>query len=113
METNTSPVIDKVVQGLKKAAEELEEFHVQVALGKAEALDKYEELKKTVDESIHSLKEKVLKHEKAQELKGKLEELKLQFHLGKAETMDGIKEQKKRIGHGITEIENLLRGNKQ
>ena len=36
---------DKVADALRKAAVELEEFQVQFALGKAEAKDKYEEVK--------------------------------------------------------------------
>ena len=44
--TENTQFLDKVVQSLKKAVVEVEEFQVQAALGKAEAQDKYEEVKK-------------------------------------------------------------------
>ena len=41
-----SHFIDKVIDTLRKAADEMEEFQVKVALGKSEAEDKYEDIKK-------------------------------------------------------------------
>ena len=45
--------IDKVISALRKIAVNLEEFQVKTALGKAEALDKYEETKKKFNLFIH------------------------------------------------------------
>ena len=38
--------VDKVIGALRKSAVELEEFQVKAALGKADAQDKYEDVKK-------------------------------------------------------------------
>ena len=44
--------VDKVIGALRKSAIELEEFQIKAALGKAEAQDKYEEVKKKFKEHI-------------------------------------------------------------
>ena len=54
-----SHLIDNVVDALRKAATELEAFQVQVALGKAEAEDKYEEVKKNFNAFVPESKSKV------------------------------------------------------
>ena len=51
--------MDKVIEALRKTAVELEEFRVQAALGKAEAQDKYEEVKKNFNLFIHDSEHKV------------------------------------------------------
>ncbi len=50
METGSDKknISDIIVEGLKKAAAEVEELRVQAALGKAEVRDAYEDLKKKV-----------------------------------------------------------------
>ena len=45
--------VDKVIVALRKSAVELEEFQVQATLGKAEAKDKYEEVKKKFNLFLH------------------------------------------------------------
>ena len=45
--------VDKVIGALRKTAVELEEFQVKAALGKAEAQDKYEEVKKKFNLFVH------------------------------------------------------------
>jgi len=54
MESKT--ITEMFIDGLRKAAIELEEFRVQAALGKAEASDKYNETKKKFDEHVHNAK---------------------------------------------------------
>jgi hypothetical protein len=104
----TTKLIDKAVAGLRKAAAELEEFQLQLALGKAEATDKYEyikaKLKKVISDSIIATKQKM----RTSGLQAKLEELEVQLSLGKAETRDAFAEQRKRISILISEIENEL-----
>ena len=51
--------VDKVIGALRKSATELEEFQVKAALGKAEAQDKYEEVKKKFNLFIHESEFKI------------------------------------------------------
>ena len=51
--------VDKVIGALRKSAIELEEFQVKAALGKAEAQDKYEEVKKKFNLFIHDSEFKI------------------------------------------------------
>ena len=51
--------VDKVISALRKTAVEFEEFQVQAALGKAEAQDKYEEVKKKFNLFIHDSEFKI------------------------------------------------------
>ena len=109
METTTKSVTDNVIEVLKKAISELEEFRLQLALGKAEATDKYEEAKKSFNIIIADFKIKLNEgNEKAHELKAKLDELMVQLALGKAETKDAFDEQRKRITKVIQEIEDFI-----
>jgi hypothetical protein len=110
MDTSNTSFIDKVINGLKKAAVELEEFQLQLALGKAEVSDKYEEVKKNFNEVIHEAKVNLAGGTSiVNDLKGKLEELQLQLALGKAETKDSFKEQKIKILNAIHDIEVTLK----
>lgn len=110
METTTNSFIDKAINGLRKAAIELEEFQLQLALGKAEAADKFEDAKKKFNEIIHNAKEKLNEGKvKATDLKRKFEGLQIQLALGKAETKDAFNEQKKKIIKAIQEIEHTLK----
>jgi uncharacterized protein YicC (UPF0701 family) len=106
MKTSALSFMDNVISGLRNAATELEEFRLQLSLGKAEASDKYEEAKNKLNEIVRDIKSKVQegKH-KADGLKAKLEELQVQLALGKAETKEIFEEQKKRILRSFHEIE--------
>ena len=90
--------VDKVIGALRKSAIELEEFQVKAALGKADAQDKYEDVKKKFNVFIHESEFKVngIK-EKIEELNTKFDELRVQLALGKAETKEIFKKQKKQI----------------
>lgn len=107
METTTTSFIDKAINGLRAAAAELEEFQVQFALGKAEASDKYEEVKKKFSDIIHDAKQKL---NNTADLKNKFDELLLHLALGKAEAKEVFNEQKEKILKTIHEIENALKG---
>lgn len=107
MQITTNSFIDKAINGLKMAAVELEEFQLQLTLGKAEASDKYEEVKRNFKTFIHESKGKL--YESAHDLKQKMEELQLQLALGKAETKEVFNEQKKKILNAVQEIENILK----
>lgn len=105
-------VIDIVVDRMRKAAVELEEFQVKVSLGKMEALEKYEEIKRSYNHLIHESKIRIAhSKERLETLQGKLEDLQVQFALGKAVTVEVFKAQKKRILLAIHEIEVSIKTN--
>jgi hypothetical protein len=104
--------VDKVIEALRKSATELEEFQVKAALGKAEAQDKYEEVKKKFNQFIHDSEFKVKGvKEKIEELHTKFDELRVQLALGKAETKEIFKKQKKQLLAIIHDIEVKIKTN--
>jgi hypothetical protein len=105
--------IDKVIVALRKAAVKLEEFQVQTALGKAEAKDNYEEVKKEFNSFIHDSEYQIKAvKENIEDLKAKFDELRIQLVLGKAETIDAFKKQKKQLLLTLHEIEVNIKNNK-
>lgn len=117
METTTTPIADKIISGLRKAAVELEEFRVQAALGKAEAHDAYESAKKALNKYVHEVKgrfenAKLAADQKSVELKTMFETLQVQLALGKADTKELFEAQVKKINKILGDIEVLIRKNK-
>ncbi|MFM7022197.1 MAG: hypothetical protein ACKOXB_04405 [Flavobacteriales bacterium] len=110
MESTSSKIANTLISGIKKAQVELEEFQLQLALGKAEAKDKYEDVKKKFDHMVHETKLKVneLKGEK-DDLQSRLQELQLQLALGKADSIDAFIEQKKKITQALNKLELELK----
>ncbi len=105
--------IDKVIEALRKTAINLEEFQVKVALGKAEAEDKYEDVKKKFNLFIHDTEFKIKEvKEDIEELKSKFDELRVQLALGKAETKEIFENQKKELLLTLHEIEVKIKSNK-
>jgi hypothetical protein len=104
--------VDKVIGALRKSAIELEEFQIKAALGKAEAQEKYEEVKKKFNLFIHESEYKIngIK-EKIEELNTKFDELRVQLALGKAETKEIFKKQKKQLLTTLHEIEVKIKTN--
>lgn len=102
-------IIDRVVGGFKKAATELEELQLQLALGKSEAKDKFESMKKRFNMLLHEaeLKTDDVK-EWAEDIHTKFDELRVQLALGKAETKDGFETQRKKINAKIHELEDYI-----
>ncbi|TWO33471.1 hypothetical protein E1J38_006135 [Seonamhaeicola sediminis] len=106
--------IDNVVETLRKAAIEIEELQVQAALGKAEAKDKYEEVKKKFNHVLHEAKTKIeAGREKTKDIHSKFDELRVQLELGKAEGLDAFKAQKKSLLAKLHEIEMQIKTNKR
>lgn len=106
--------VDKIVEALKKSAVEIEEFQVQAALGKAEAQDKYEELKKKFNLFIHESKSKIeAGKEKVDDIHTKFDELRVQLALGKAETKEVFYKQKKQLLLSLHEIEVKIKTNER
>ena len=109
-----SHLMDKVAKALRKAAVEIEEFQVQSALGKAEAQDKYEEVKKKFNHFIHESKSKIQTgKDKLEDLQAKLEELRVQLALGKAESQDAFKQQKRKLLSLLHQIEVKIKTNEK
>ena len=104
--------VDKVIGALRKSATELEEFQVKAALGKAEAQDKYEEVKKKFNLFIHDSEFKIKGiKDKIVELNTKFDELRVQLALGKAETKQAFKKQKKDLLKTLHDIEVKIKTN--
>jgi len=104
--------VDKVIGALRKTAVELEEFQVQAALGKAEAQDKYEEVKKKFNQFIHDSEFKIKGvKDQIEELNTKFDELRVQLALGKTETKEIFKKQKKQLLSTIHDIEVKIKSN--
>lgn len=104
--------IDKVIAALRRSAVNLEELQVQTALGKAEAQEKYEDIKKEFNLFIHDSEFKVKGiKENMEELKAQFETLRVQLALGKAETMEAFKKQKKQLLLTLHNIEVKIKSN--
>lgn len=104
--------VDKVIGALRKTAIELEEFQVKAALGKAEAQDKYEDIKKKFNLFIHDSEHNIKGvKEKIEELNTKFDELRVQLALGKAETKEIFKKQKKDLLLTLHDIEVKIKTN--
>lgn len=108
---------DKIINGLKKAATELEEFRLQAALGKAEAHDVYDEVKKKFNKYVHESKlrldnAKDIAKEKSVQIKALLETIQVQLALGKAESKEAFETQRKKITKALNELEEHIKKNK-
>jgi len=110
MNTSNVHIIDKIVNGLRKAAVELEEFQVQLALGKAEAWDKYEEVKKKFSEILNEIKANLNTGiSKVSDLKLKFDELQQLLAMGKVATKEAFNDQKTKIMNAIISLEEGLK----
>ena len=106
----------KIMDGIKKAQQEIEELAVQFSLGKAEAVDKYEEIKKEFSGKAAEWKTKIAAmkthgEEKITKLRTLFENLELQLALGKADAKDEFEEQRKNILKAIHEVEAEIKSN--
>ncbi|PBQ33701.1 hypothetical protein CNR22_18585 [Sphingobacteriaceae bacterium] len=112
MEAPEKTFIDKLIAGLKNAASELEELQVQVALGKSEAKDLFEELKKNFENRLQHLKSGYLETEGDKTTSPVLrafEQLRVQLGLGIAETKEVVEEQIHKIRNELTNLEFALK----
>lgn len=94
---------------LTNAATEIGEFQVQLALGKTEAADEFERLKKVLANEF-SERGSLFRLGKRQYVKlaQHFDELRLQLALGKAETLDLYNEQKKAINGAMVNLANEI-----
>lgn len=104
--------VDSIIGALRKTAINLEEFQVQTALGKADAQDKFEEVKKKFKIFIHDSEFKIKGvKEKIEDLNTKFDELRVQLALGKAETKEVFKKWKKQLLLILHDIEVKIKTN--
>jgi hypothetical protein len=109
MEKYDSTTSEKLADWLRKAAVEIEEFQVQFALGKAEAQDTFEDVKKDFREFIHEAKVVLAKgQEKSKDIQTMIEDLQVQLNLGKAETREAFAEQKVKIAKALFDLEAYI-----
>lgn len=113
METKVkNQFFDKVAHALRKAATDLEEFQVKANLGKAEAEEKFEEIKKQFNIFLHESKTKIKEgKEKMEEANAKFDKLKIELEQGKANTIEKFKEQKAKFLETMDDLEEYLRSN--
>lgn len=110
--TDNKHFMDKVVDSLRNAAIEIEEFQVRAALGKAEAYDEYEEAKMRFKKFINDSKLKVQEgKEQVNEINTQLDEIRLQLALGKTESKEKFREQKKLLLRSLHELEFKIKSN--
>lgn len=100
--------LEKIAEQLLVAQKEIDEFVVQMALGKAEAKDDFEEIKKQFRARVHEFKlllNDFPRHAMSPSIKQRIDELEVQLALGKAETKDQFEDQKDKLLKAINGIE--------
>jgi len=110
--TTEKSTLVKIAEKLLQAQQELDELAVQLALGKAEAKDKFEEIKHEFAIRVNELKQMISTNSRSQEvtdLLARIETLDALLNVGKAETPDSFEVQKRKIIEAIGEIEDRIR----
>ncbi|MEW6470189.1 MAG: hypothetical protein AB1458_14805 [Bacteroidota bacterium] len=108
---------DFIIDGLRKAATDLEKFRLQAALGKAEARDLYERSRKKFGRYVQEARlqldsaKKTVKA-KTGSLRAALEALQVQLALGKAESKELFEKQRKEILRALKQVEIAMQKNK-
>lgn len=107
MRATQEGLLNQVGEKLVRVQQELDELALQLSLGKAEARDKFEELKVEFRDKVAALKLQLHQSEETirPEVLRTLEEFELQLALGKAETKDRFHEQKIKILHSLNTLE--------
>jgi hypothetical protein len=97
---------------MRKSAAELEEFQLQLSLGKMEAIDAFHATKKSFSNFTHEIKLKAIHGKYSWEnILGKIQDLQVQLALGKAETKEEFEEQKKKIALAIHSLQIAIKTN--
>jgi len=112
METTDKTFTDRIINGLKNAATELEELRVQMTLGKAEVKDIFEDLKKKFNGRLNELKSeyaKIKTNENVLPVINAFEHLQVQLALGMAETRELFEDQIAKIRKELNALETELK----
>jgi len=110
--TDKKTLAELVAGGLRKAATELEELQVQAALGKAEAKDLFEDVKKNLHSNLQQLKIRIRQKKSSESLLpivNAIEHLQVQLALGEAETREKFEEQRKILEAALNKLEASLK----
>lgn len=113
-ETTETNILQKVTDKLLAAQQEIDELALQLALGKADARDKFEDIKREFRSKVSELKNILANPAEnylSPEVKAKIEELELQLALGKADSKDLFEGQKKKIMNALTNLEEDIQKN--
>lgn len=116
--TNQKPILVKIADQLLKDQQELDSLAVQLSLGKAEAKDKFEEVKKQIRKSIQEFKitidsEYKQSNEWTHSIDVKLMELESLLSKGMADSKEIFSEQKKGILKAIEGLESEIKKNSE
>jgi len=96
---------------LLTAQREIDELALQLAFGKAEARDKFEEIKQEFRKQVSEQKNLLAKASEnfiSPEVRAKIEALEVQLALGEADTKDIFEGQKKKITKALTSVEDAI-----
>jgi ribosomal protein L29 len=98
---------------LRKSADKLEELQAQVAQGKTDFSERFEEVKKDTLAHINKVKADAnaladKSKEKLEDLRSKMQHLEVQLALGKAETKEELEKQRKNIADAIHKLKHAL-----
>ncbi|HRK53199.1 MAG TPA: hypothetical protein PK185_04740 [Cyclobacteriaceae bacterium] len=111
-EDSDKPFLHKIADGLLEAQQEIDDLALQLSLGKAEAKEKFEGIKKEFRNNIgefRRLLEETPHKLITPEIKKKVQELEVQLALGKAETKEEFEEQRKKLLRSIALIEKSIK----
>jgi len=104
---------DQMLSFLEGLQREMEEFRLQAALGKKDAADRFETLKKeykaVVSEALELVeKGRAVLGSRADRIRGTLDGLAVQLALGRAEAVDAYERQKKVITEAVESAEQIM-----
>lgn len=108
IQTIEKPILERLAEKLMQAQQELDELTLQLALGKAEAKDKFEEVKADFKYRLQEFKfttiGKILGMA-AERMQAHIEELEDHLSAGKADTHNAFELQLTRISNSIRDLE--------
>ena len=102
---------DQLGKLIHKAETELDELRLKISLGKMNGADLFEDIKKELRESFHTISGEIQTEGKevADSVRAQIESLQVQLALGKAEALDSYEDQKNKISIAIQELEQNVR----
>jgi hypothetical protein len=105
--TEKTSLTEIIIEGLKATATELEEFRLQMALGKADAKDLFEDTKGRLRVFVQEAKSKYHSMKDAEVLKviNAIELLEVKLALGLAETKETFEKQRKEIIRALSKLD--------
>ncbi|MCA6408047.1 MAG: hypothetical protein IM575_02880, partial [Cytophagales bacterium] len=107
-----TPLLEKMAEGLLQAQQEIDELALQLSLGKSEAKEKLEEVKKEFIKGINTLKKSLqsaLDQPIPLALKMKFEAVELQLQVGKVQSKESFDSQIKLLIVATIALEEEIR----